>query len=75
MEDVTDKGTQEQIGIQKGLPLEWHQEIFTDEVGFEETIAQMNRHKVGPGNGKCSDQVCGTFREVILIVTEQLSWV
>lgn len=47
-----------------------------DEVGFEETLAQINRKgKIGLGNDKCSNQVCGIFKEVILIATEKEWWV
>ena len=31
--------------------------------------------KIGSGKDKCSDEVCGSFKEIVLIVTEELLWV
>ena len=38
-------------------------------------VLRISRGKIGSGKDKCSDEVCGSFKEIALIVTEELSWV
>ena len=64
MDDVTNERKQELVGIMKGLLLERQQE--TAEVGFEKTPAQISRDdEIGSGKDKCSDEVCGIFRDYL----------